>query len=317
MIKRNGTRVIPIVLIAGLTLVFFAVVLHAVLVARVHHQARADVQSAVRDFIQFSDSHEVDSADSLLTEFIEQHPVNTDETLVGITPGQLIQSDWVQHPLDSGDALVEAATESPGTVGVVEETEGPVYWASVEIEATDSSLLVARFTGMDIRHTTGLVRMVVSLTAAGVTLAGMLWWFFPRIRKTPQLVAGELGTVGKTISEHSGLEFAPPPDPQVIVQVDAPALGTALKAAADFCRATEAGMSIQDHTVTLWVHSPDTQLTSQQLNATFDSPDMRRVLDISQQHSAPAWVESAPGSGCTIGIDLPIQQERRNHAYQH
>lgn len=317
MIKRNGIRLVPTILIAGLALVFFAVALHAVLIARVHHQARADVQSAVRDFVQFSGSHEADSADSLLAEFIEQHPINTDETLVGITPGQLIQSDWVAYPLDSGDALVAAATENPGTAGVVEETEGPVYWASVEIETTDSSLLVARFTGMDIRHTTSLVRMVVSLAASGVTVAGMLWWFFPRAQKAPQLVAGDLSTVGKSIGEHSGLELALPPDPQVIVQVDVPALGTALKTAADFCRGTEAGMSIQNHAVTLWVHSPDTQFTSHQLNTTFSTPEMRQVLDVSQQHGALAWVESAPLSGCTIGIDLPIQQDRRNHAYQH
>lgn len=317
MIKLNGIRLIPAVLIAGLTLVFFAVVLHAALIARVHHQARADVQSAVRDFVQFSGSQEADSAHSLLVEFIEQHPINTDEALVGITPGQLIQSDLAEQPLDYGDALVVAATDNPEAAGVVEKTEGPIYWASVEIEATDSSLLIARFTGMDIRHTQRLIRMVVSLVVAGVTVVGMLWWFFPKAQRTPQLVEGNVSMVGKSIGEHSGLELSLPSDPRVILRVDVSAMGTALKAAADFCRGTAAGMSIRDRTVTLWVHSPDTQLTSHQLNTTFSAREMRPVLAASQQHGAVAWVESAPRSGCTIGIDLPIHQDRRNNAYQH
>ena len=317
MIKRNGIRLIPAILIAGLTLVFFAVALHAVLIARVHYQARADVQSTVRDFVEFAGSHEADSAQSLLAEFIEQHPISTDQALVGITPKQLIQSDWAEQPLDSGDALVVAATDNPEAAGVVEKTEGPVYWASVEIETTDSSLLIARFTGMDICHTQRLTRMVVSLAAAGVTVVGMLWWFFPKAQRTPQLVEGNLSTVGKSIGEQSGLELSLPSDPRVIMRVDVSALGTALKAAAGFCRGTAAGMSIRDHAVTLWVHSPDTQLTSHQLNTTFSAPEMRQVLDVSQQHGAVAWVESAPRSGCTIGIDLPIHQDRRNHAYHH
>ncbi|BAC17048.1 hypothetical protein HMPREF0290_2488 [Corynebacterium efficiens YS-314] len=317
MIKRNDIRLIPAVLVAGLTLVFFAVVLHAVLIARVHHQARVDVQSTARDFVQFSGSREADSAHSLLVEFIEQHPVSTDEALVGITPEQLIQSDWAEQPLDSGDALVVAATNNPEATGVVEKTEGPVYWASVEIETTDSSLLIARFTGMDIHHTQRLIRMVVSLAVAGVTVVGMLWWFFPKARRTPRLVEGNLSTVGKSIGELSGLELALPSDPRVTVRVDVSALGTALRAAADFCRGTAAGVSIRHHTVTLWVHSPDTQLTSHHLNTTFNAPEMRPVLDASQRHGGVAWVESAPRSGCTIGIDLPIHQDRRNHAHHH
>lgn len=274
------------------------------------------MQSTVRDFVQFSGSQEADSAHSLLAEFIEQHPISTDEALVGITPRQLIQSDWAKQPLDYGDALVVAATDNPEAAGVVEKTEGPVYWASVEIEATDSSLLIARFTGTDIRHTQRLIRMVVSLAVAGITVTGMLWWFFPKAQRTPQLVEGKLSTVGKSIGEHSGLELSLPSDPRVSMRVDVSALGTALKAAADFCRGTAAGMSIRDR-VTLWVYSPGTQLTSHQLNTTFSAPEMRPVLAASQQHGAVTWVESAPRSGCTIGIDLPIHPDRRNHAYQH
>lgn len=317
MIKRNDIRFIPAVLIAGLSLVFFTVALHAVLIARVHHQARVEVQSTVRDFVHFSGSQEADSAHSLLAEFIEQHPVSPDEALVGITPKQLIQSDWVEQPLDSRDALIVAATNNPEATGVVEKTEGPVYWASVEIEAADSSLLIARFTGMDIHHTQRLIRMVVSLVVAGVTVVGMLWWFFPKARRSPQLVEENLNAVGKSIGERCGLELALPSDPRVLMHVDVAALGTALKAAADFCRGTAAGMSIRHDTVTLWVHSPDTQLTSRHLNTTFSAPEMRPVLDASQQHGGVAWVESAPRSGCTIGIDLPIHQDRRNHANHH
>ena len=320
MIKRNGIRLVPAILMAGLALVFFAVALHAVLIARVHHDARADVQSTARDFVTFSSSTEADSADSLLTAFIEQHPISSNETLVGITPEQLIQSNWAERRFHSGDALMRATTDSSEPAGVVKEAEGPVYWASVEIEATDSSLLIARFTDMDIRHTQSLVRMVVSLAVAGAMATGTLWWVFPRarrVRRTPQPVAGDLGTLARSLEEHSGLKLSLPPDPQVTVHVDAAALGAALNAAADFCQGTEAGMSIQDRTVTLWVHSPDTQFTSNQLNTAFDTPEMSLVRDTAHHHGAVAWVESAPQSGCTIGIDLPLHQDRRNHAHHH
>ena len=317
MIKRNGIRVVPAILIAGLILVFFAVALHFVLITRVHHDAKADVHSTVRDFVQFSGSTEADSADSLLAEFIEQHPISSNETLVGITPEQLIQSDWTERTLHSGDALILAATHGPETAGVVDKMEGPVYWASVGIENTDSFLLIARFTGMDIRHTQSLVRMLVSLAIAGVMVTGTLWWVLPKAPRSPQLVVGNLGTVGKSIEEHSGLDLSLPPDPQVTVRVDAAALSRALNAAADFCQGTEAGMNIQEHTVTLWVHSPENQLTSTQLNTAFGTSEMSLVQDIARHHGAVAWVESAPQSGLTIGIDLPIHQDRRNHAHHH
>lgn len=169
----------------ALTLAIILLTTRTVLLNAVTEQANADVVQEAREFTTFAaegrdpeTSQEFESPERLLQVFLARQIPGDNEALVGVSGDQIIQMANIPRPLQAGEPLVTSALENPAASGIYDDPElGPVHWATVGVEGTDTALLIARFTDTARASVAANLRSITLISLGSLLLALALAWF--------------------------------------------------------------------------------------------------------------------------------------------
>ncbi|WP_342319231.1 hypothetical protein [Corynebacterium mayonis] len=171
--------------LVALTLVVLILTTRTVLLTGVIEHANEDVVQETEEFATFAaegrdpeTSAPFESPQRLLEVYLARQIPGPDEALVGVVGGQLIQMANSPRPLQAGEPLVTTALESRSPSGVFEHPDlGPVHWATVTVEGTDTALLAARFTDTGRDGVAANLRVISIISVGALLLAAGLAWF--------------------------------------------------------------------------------------------------------------------------------------------
>lgn len=167
-----------------LTLVVLILTTRTVLLSGVTDGANEDVTQETEEFTTFAaegrdpeTSEPFETPERLLQVYLARQIPGPDEALVGVVDGQLMQMANSPRPLQAGEPLVAAALENRAPSGVFDHPDlGPVHWATVSVEGTDTALLVARFTDSGRAGVSANLRAISIISLGALLLAAGLAW---------------------------------------------------------------------------------------------------------------------------------------------
>lgn len=176
--------VVWFVALVTLTLVVLILTTRTVLLSSVTESANQDVSQETEEFTTFAaegrdpeTSEPFETPERLLQVYLARQIPGPDEALVGVVDGQLMQMANSPRPLQAGEPLVTAALENRAPSGVFDHPDlGPVHWATVSVEGTDTALLVARFTDSGRTGVSANLRAISVIGLGALLLAAGLAW---------------------------------------------------------------------------------------------------------------------------------------------